>query len=393
VIPRRELDHLRSEWSLDIGVIEKDYVLGWLLAGIAANTELAATWIFKGGTCLRKCYYETFRFSEDLDFTVVDAGPEEPPDLQRIFADVGEWLQEEAGIELVLEDNAFRRRQNRRGHPTTQGRISYRGPNPTRGVLPKVKFDLTSDEVLTQRPTLRPIGHQYSDQPLPVRGVASYPITELFGEKLRALAERCRPRDLYDVVHLHRHPDLMGRASAVAAVLQRKCEHAGIDIPTLESIRDSRFRDEIEREWENMLGHQLPRPLPPFDSFWSTLDDVFGWLAGTRPSQNLPRAQFGNLDPNWTAPRAITSWRRGFPLELLRYAGANRLRVEIDYRPEQGRSGPRVVEPYSLRRTSEGNIVLFVINDRRQLRSYRIDRIAGIKPTTQTFTAIRRVEF
>jgi predicted nucleotidyltransferase component of viral defense system len=34
----------------------------------------------------------------------------------------------------------------------------------------------------------------------------------LFGEKLRALAERCRPRDLYDVVHLHRHPDLVGRA-------------------------------------------------------------------------------------------------------------------------------------------------------------------------------------
>jgi hypothetical protein len=43
VIPRRELDDLRGEWSLDIGVIEKDYVLGWLLAGIAAHTELAAT--------------------------------------------------------------------------------------------------------------------------------------------------------------------------------------------------------------------------------------------------------------------------------------------------------------------------------------------------------------
>ncbi len=306
---------------------------------------------------------------------------------------MGEWLQEEAGIELVLDDNAFRRRQNRRGHSTTQGRISYRGPNATRGVLPKVKFDLTSDEVLDPTTDPAPDRAPIQRPAATGSGVASYPITELFGEKLRALAERCRPRDLYDVVHLHRHPDLMGRASAVAAVLQRKCEHAGIDVPTLDSIRDSRFRDEIEREWENMLGHQLPRPLPPFDSFWSTLDDVFGWLAGTRPSQNLPRAQFGNLDPDWTAPRAITTWRRGFPLELLRYAGANRLRVEIDYRPEQGRSGPRVVEPYSLRRTSEGNIVLFVINDRQQLRSYRVDRIAGIKPTTQTFTPIMRIEF
>jgi hypothetical protein len=38
-------------------------------------------------------------------------------------------------------------------------------------------------------------------------------------------------------------------------------------------------------------------------------------------------------------------------------------------------------------------LVLFVVNDQRQLRSYRIDRIAAIKPTTQTFTPVHRVEF
>jgi hypothetical protein len=31
--------------------------------------------VFKGGTCLKKCYLETFRFSEDLDFTVIEGGP------------------------------------------------------------------------------------------------------------------------------------------------------------------------------------------------------------------------------------------------------------------------------------------------------------------------------
>ena len=40
---------------------------------------------FKNGTCLRKCYYETYRFSEDLDFTVL-GGPEAPEDLAPIFA-------------------------------------------------------------------------------------------------------------------------------------------------------------------------------------------------------------------------------------------------------------------------------------------------------------------
>ena len=135
-----------------------------------------------------------------------------------------------------------------------------------------------------------------------------------------------------------------------------------------------------------MLGHQLPQPLPPFPDFWSALDDVFRWLDGTLKVGTLPRASLGALDPTWQIPQAITSWRRGFPLELLRYAGANRLKVDIDYRAENGRQGPRRVEPYSLRRTEDRNLVLFVVNDRRQLHSYRIDRIAGIKPTTQSFT-------
>jgi predicted nucleotidyltransferase component of viral defense system len=390
VILNQELRRLQGEWALEIGVIEKDYILGWLLEAIANHDALARTWIFKGGTCLRKCYYETFRFSEDLDFTIVD-GPEEPDELTEIFKEIAAWLHEESGIQLVVDDASFTRRKNRRGNPTTQGRIAYRGPNPP-PVLPKVKLDLTSDEVLVDRPTTRPIGHPYSDS-LPRGSVLCYSVTELFGEKLRALEERCRPRDLYDVVHMHRHPDLIGHSRAVRTVLQRKCEHAGIEIPTVEIIQASPFREEIESEWENMLGHQLPRPLPPFSQFWKTLDSVFSWLSADGATRQLPRAEIGKLDTSWTAPQAITSWRRGVPLELLRYAGANRLKVEIDYRAEEGRHGPRVVEPYSFRRTQDGNIVLVVVNDRGQVRSYRTDRIAGIRPTTTAFTPRYLVEF
>lgn len=392
MIPARELLDLRTEWSLDVGVIEKDYVLGWLLAGIANHPQLSSTWLFKGGTCLRKCYYETYRFSEDLDFTVVDDGPEAPEDLVPIFRAIGDWLREESGIELVVEETSFRRRQNLRGNPTTQGRIAYRGPNPP-PQLPKVKLDITSDEVLAEPAVLRPIGHEYSDSPLPAEGVRTYALVELFGEKLRALTERCRPRDLYDVVHMHRHPDLVGQAPAVASVLALKCAHVGIDVPTAEMIRSSPYREEIESEWENMLGHQLPRPLPPFADFWATLDQVFLWLSGEAAVLVPQRIERGDLDPAWIAPRAITAWRRGFPFELIRYAGANRLKVDIDYRAEDGRQGPRRVEPYSLRRTKDGNLLLFVVNDRGQLRGYRVDRIAGVRPTGATFAPRFLVEF
>ena len=90
MIPKGEILALRGEWSLSEEIIEKDYVLGWLLAGIAAEPALRNLWVFKGGTALRKCYFETYRFSEDLDFTVLPGGPQDPAgsaaDLQaRVF--------------------------------------------------------------------------------------------------------------------------------------------------------------------------------------------------------------------------------------------------------------------------------------------------------------------
>ena len=390
MISKRELERLSSEWGIRLDVIEKDYALGWLLAGIAQHPELSNTWVFKGGTCLRKCYYETFRFSEDLDFTVVDSGPELPEDLTRIFLEISEWLKDATGLLLIVDTDSFQRKVNRRGRETSQGKIAYRGPNSHPG-LPKIKLDLTADEVLVRRPELRGIEHHYTDSPLPVNGVLSYSITELFGEKLRALTERCRPRDLYDVVHLYRHPDLIGKSSQVADVLLQKCLHAGISVPTLESMQASQH-DEMQSDWAAMLSHQLPEPLVTFSQFWDELEQVFNWVNGQNTVSQLPRAQLGDLDQTWTAPRASISWQRGLPIHLLRYAAVNRLKVEIDYRPEKGRSGPRFVEPYSLRRTRDGKLVLFVVNAERSLRSYRIDRIAGIRPTAIPFIPRYQIE-
>ncbi len=72
MISRDEMMAIAGETGLIPHVVEKDYVLGWLLAAINRNPALSQSWVFKGGTCLRKCYFETYRFSEDLDFTLQD---------------------------------------------------------------------------------------------------------------------------------------------------------------------------------------------------------------------------------------------------------------------------------------------------------------------------------
>ena len=93
-------------------VIEKDYVLGWLLAGIADHAELRS-WVFKGGTCLRKCYFETYRFSEDLDFTVASGGALDVAGLVRVVGEVAEWIADHSGLELAVDAGSFREQQAR----------------------------------------------------------------------------------------------------------------------------------------------------------------------------------------------------------------------------------------------------------------------------------------
>lgn len=52
-----------------MNLIEKDYYLTVLLGGI--NRELDDRLVFKGGTCLNKVYFDYYRLSEDLDFTML----------------------------------------------------------------------------------------------------------------------------------------------------------------------------------------------------------------------------------------------------------------------------------------------------------------------------------
>jgi predicted nucleotidyltransferase component of viral defense system len=51
-------------------VIEKDYVLGWMLAGIYAHDELADNWIFKGGTCFGQAALDQLRLGSEHQMKV-----------------------------------------------------------------------------------------------------------------------------------------------------------------------------------------------------------------------------------------------------------------------------------------------------------------------------------
>src|SRR5260370_681617 len=198
MIDRREILEAASSLSLLPHIVEKEYVLGWILAGMDAHEELSESWVFKGGTCLKKCYFETYRFSEDLDFTLRNEDHLDEKFLRRVFEEVVSWATDQSGLNIPADQLEFDIYDNPRGRPNCQGKIAYRGPvSPTSGGWPKIKLDLTADERLVP-PSVRPEAfHPYSDRPAGGIWANCYAYEEAFGGKLRALGERKRARDLY----------------------------------------------------------------------------------------------------------------------------------------------------------------------------------------------------
>lgn len=63
MIDKEEIIYSARKLKLDPSIVEKDYVLGWILNGIYNHSEAQNSWIFKGGTALKKCYFNDYRFS------------------------------------------------------------------------------------------------------------------------------------------------------------------------------------------------------------------------------------------------------------------------------------------------------------------------------------------
>jgi predicted nucleotidyltransferase component of viral defense system len=302
MIDKFEILETAASLGLQNSTIEKDYVLGWILMGIQKNSKASNSWIFKGGTCLKKCFFDEYRFSEDLDFTLIDPTQMDKSILKTILKELAEWVYDEAGIEIPEKSLAVEFYTNLQGSLSAQGKFSYVGPlkQKQKSNLPTLKLDLTSHEKVVLIPEKRDISHRYSDKPKDAPQAFCYCYEEIFAEKLRALTERARPRDLYDVIHLYEERHRLGQKSKFFESLEQKCAFKKMAVPSLEAIERHPQKTILSSEWENMLSHQLPQ-LKPFETFWHQLPHIFNWFYEDYPRASLTQLHsFLGEDKNWT---------------------------------------------------------------------------------------------
>jgi predicted nucleotidyltransferase component of viral defense system len=282
VISKEEIQAIAAKKWLGIDIIEKDYVLGWVLAGINHHINTQNSWIFKGGTCLKKCYFETYRFSEDLDFTYRgEIGELSERIYKNTFAEIAQWIYDQSGIELPHQGIEFEIFKNKRNSSSVQGKLSYRGPvrrNVNIARLPRLKIDLILDEPLLLDPILKEVEHPYSDMLQGGKRILAYSYEELFAEKLRALVQRLRPRDLYDVIHLFQQKDLDINSNLLKQTLRKKCDIRAVAFLEIKLIRNHDNHKLLQSEWVTQLRHQMSE-LPSLKSYMDDLADVLKWIS------------------------------------------------------------------------------------------------------------------
>ncbi|MDP3064592.1 MAG: nucleotidyl transferase AbiEii/AbiGii toxin family protein [Chloroflexota bacterium] len=267
-------------------VLEKDYALSYLLAGIASVQPLAESLVFKGGTCLRKAYFPGYRFSEDLDYTsrspwrcdeLLDA-------LVQAVSHMKERLLAFGPFEAVVVEE-----RHREPHPRGQCVFRVRVQFPWMHAPEcSLKVEVSAQEPLLAGSIERRLVHEFEGEALDV-ALTVYRLEEISAEKLRAFLQsrqhlrdrgwlRNRPRDLYDLGYLRQQSEFSVDWREVRRLLPGKAEAYGLPYKGSADFLDEQVLVGIQRDWHAQLANFVT-DLPPFEqcaiALRDLLDEIF----------------------------------------------------------------------------------------------------------------------
>jgi predicted nucleotidyltransferase component of viral defense system len=218
-------------------VAERDYVLAHIVGQLhRARPTDGGSLVFKGGTALRFVHVADYRYSADLDFSVIGGAQAPALAALREVLDAAKRHAELPHLELTA---------------ATTPAVAYVGP--LEAAKPRnIKLDIAIDEHVesVEQRTISPI---WPDLPDPI-AFDVYSLDEIAAEKLRCVIQRVQCRDLYDLFRLVE--DMNVSVAVVRPLFERKALAKGLD-PS--SFRD-RFDDRLERykpRWNDEMRDHL----------------------------------------------------------------------------------------------------------------------------------------
>lgn len=263
MILKKEIEKIAERKGVTKTTIDKDWVLGHFVDAIFSVPECHDKLIFKGGTCLRKCYFEDYRFSEDLDFTAID------PDFvlgKKLLDKIVKLVSERAEIPLYVQElKQLRFKDKLTGfsavvkfwgadHPRNQA------PPPAQRWQTSIKIEIILYEQMIFSPVEKRVHHEYSDSLTDAAGVIPcYSLQEVLAEKLRSLIQRSytAPRDFYDIWYLSQNVPNLNWPEIIDAFHQ-KMKFKGLEFIGIDQMINGENDKRLQAAWKNSLGHQIP---------------------------------------------------------------------------------------------------------------------------------------
>ena len=176
--------------------VEQDLLLCRAMVALFDDAFLSAEIAMRGGTLLHKVHFApASRYSEDIDLVVVGTRPEEHirRAIRRVLADVLGAPKTSAWdtLKLALRNTV---------KPSRVVRMTYSLPSI---IEPGRMLDIVVEANVTERkPHLSvveiPFSFPFRDKPVQTK-IKGYDIHEMLGTKMRAMFQRKRGRDLFDL--------------------------------------------------------------------------------------------------------------------------------------------------------------------------------------------------
>jgi len=341
MITRDEIETKADEFEISAANVERDYVFGWILAGIYTVSELRSVLIFKGGNCFRKAYFPLTRFSNDLDFSTQSAVDQDF--LRREFVRVCEFAAGLSGVQFEPDRMRVEPQQQIDGQRTVYDiRIYFKDfyGNPDTCTI-SVSLDVVEFDTIYLPTQQRSLIHPYSDSDQCQAELRCVKLEEMLAGKIKCLLQRQHIADLYDL--------------AFSVIVNR-------DIEVNRGEVVSTFLKKTIFEPSPLTAKQLllDLPLQALRGGWTKyiicpVQSILDWDAAVFSLRDFVETLFVGYQPTYAGASYFPSPMRANIMD----AGTARKVVRLTYH-----GVTRLVEPYSLvfkrRRDGVGQEYLYV---------------------------------
>jgi len=201
MIEQVEIDAKSEELGVHVSSVQRDYVFGWMLAGLfEPGNPLARRLSLKGGNAFRKAYFENARYSNDLDFSTQTELTED--ELRRAVVQACAFAGERSGVDFRVADPRIGSRQSVDAEGRMyEARVYFRSFYGDDEATIRVNLDIKEFDRVLLPIQDRSLIHSYSDAERCAATIRTHKLEELLASKLVALLHRQHSPDLFDFVH------------------------------------------------------------------------------------------------------------------------------------------------------------------------------------------------